>query len=122
MDCSRLLLVDNSAVPWLILVPEVDATEFHELTPGVQQRVLNEINSLSVFLKSHIGVDKINLGAIGNKVPQLHVHVVGRFRSDAYWPGVVWGAAPGSAYEVQTVENLRRDLAASVSLFSPGAE
>ena len=122
MDCSRLLLMDNIAVPWLILVPEVEATEFHELIPDIQRRVLNEINALSVFLKSHIGVDKINLGAIGNKVPQLHIHVVGRFESDVYWPGVVWGASPGPNYGVQTVEDFRRDLAAEVPLFSSGGE
>lgn len=103
-DCHRLgrftlshvLLHRNAILPWFILVPEVGAevTELHEL--GVQERrVLDqEVDVLARFVKPGLGAQKLNIAAIGNIVPQLHVHVVGRSPGDPCWPGVVWGNLP----------------------------
>jgi len=121
MICSRLLLMNNALVPWFILVPEVQVTEFHDLPSEQQHQLLDEINALSGFIMAHFGAEKINLGAIGNKVRQLHIHVIGRFESDAYWPGVVWGAPGTKPCDEGTVRSLRVALAEKLTHFSPDA-
>ena len=79
---SLLLLLDNALVPWFILVPRVAVTEVYELEREVQLALLDQVNALSRLLKDELGVDKVNVAAIGNVVRQLHVHVVAR-RTDA---------------------------------------
>lgn len=92
LGSTLLLLLDNSLVPWFILVPEVEVTEFHELEQTTQLQLLEHINLLSTHLKQDLSVDKVNVAAIGNIVRQLHIHVVGRNENDYCWPNVVWGA------------------------------
>ena len=110
MGCSRLLLMDNALIPWFILVPETTATELYQLEPQLQLSLLSNINSLSGFIQDHFSTHKLNIAAIGNQVRQLHVHVIGRYENDPYWPGVVWGAERGPAYSEDKVESLRRVL------------
>jgi len=98
IDNSLLLLMDNSLVPWLILVPMVDVIEFHELDHDTQLQLLEQINLLSAYLKDEFALDKINVAAIGNIVRQMHIHVVGRSEQDYCWPNVVWGAEGRQAY------------------------
>jgi len=98
IDNSLLLLMDNSLVPWLILVPMVEVTEFHELEQDTQLQLLEQINLLSAYLKEEYAPDKINVAAIGNIVRQMHIHVVGRSEQDYCWPNVVWGAEGRQAY------------------------
>ena len=86
-----LLLHNNAAVIWFIIVPKTDKTELFELPSAEQQQLLNEINRLSAYLKEQHGCDKINIATIGNIVSQLHIHIIGRNKNDPYWPGVVWG-------------------------------
>ena len=83
--------------------------------------LLTGIMALSGLLTDVLGCHKVNLGAIGNMVPQFHFHVVGRWRHDPYWPGVVWGqSAPGCVYETAQVRGLRSQaLAALESLDAP---
>ena len=104
----HILLHRDAHVRWLILVPESPATEWHEL-PGPMRNHLAAVSSaLSAMLKIDFACDKVNIAAIGNMVPQFHFHVVGRFRTDPYWPGVVWGRVePGCVYGENDVENLR---------------
>lgn len=85
------LLMNNCLVPWFILVPKTDKTELHQLDAKTQYRCVDEINHVSKFISSEYQPDKLNVAAIGNIVKQLHIHVVGRFENDPYWPGVVWG-------------------------------
>ncbi|HGY90220.1 MAG TPA: HIT family protein [Planctomycetes bacterium] len=92
---SRVLLHKNSTVPWFILVPEVEATELFELEGEERSRLAAEMDALAAHVKRAFHCDKINVAAIGNLVPQLHVHVIGRRRDDPAWPGVVWGAPIG---------------------------
>ena len=94
-----ILLHRDAHVRWFILVPETDATEWHELPPDLRGRLSEASSAISSMLKAELACDKVNIAAIGNLVPQFHFHVIGRRRSDPYWPGVVWGrVVPGAAY------------------------
>ncbi|MCU5783790.1 hypothetical protein MA04_03090 [Alcanivorax balearicus MACL04] len=78
--------------PWLVVVPRrLDIREWHQLAEEEQHRLLKVVNGLAAELERITGADKINIGALGNLVPQLHVHVIARFRDDPCWPGPVWG-------------------------------
>lgn len=114
LDNTLLLLMDNSLVPWMILVPMVQVTEWHELEWDSQLQILGQINLISQHLKNEYAIDKINLAAIGNIVRQLHIHIIGRSESDYCWPNVVWGAAGRRSYAEPEIENtvaaVKRDL------------
>ncbi len=91
LPLSRVLAIDDAVYPWLVLVPRhPGAVEIADL--GVDATVLmEEIVEMSRLLKRVTGCDKINVGAIGNVVPQLHIHVVARRKNDPLWPKPVWG-------------------------------
>lgn len=96
LDLCHVLLHRNATLPWFILVPEVGTgvTELHEMDRDQRLRLDDELSRVARFVKSRLGAKKINVGAIGNLVPQLHVHVIGRDPADPCWPGVVWGRLP----------------------------
>ena len=86
--------------PWLVLVPRrADITEIFELRPLDQVLLTLELELVAGALKKVTGAAKINVGALGNIVRQLHVHIVARFEGDANWPGPVWGFGSAEAYE-----------------------
>ena len=90
---SQVRLMDDTRFPWLLLVPRVaGAAEWIDLDGGQQRLLLAEINQVSQLLRAANGVEKLNIGALGNIVRQLHVHIVGRHAGDAAWPGPVWGS------------------------------
>ncbi len=90
----RVLRMNDAAYPWLILVPRLtDAREIVDLSAADRVRLMDEIAWASQALKDLRQPDKINIGALGNVVPQLHVHVLGRFKDDPAWPKPVWGHA-----------------------------
>lgn len=92
LPLSQLLLMNDERFPWFILVPQrVGISEIYQLSESDQQQLWQESALLSAGLTRGFAADKINIGALGNLVPQLHVHHVARFRSDACWPGPVWG-------------------------------
>ena len=109
---SELLLMDNALVPWLILVPRVAATELHLLDDATRRQLSDETTAVGAFVAGAFPVDKLNVAAIGNVVPQLHVHVVGRRRDDFAWPGVVWGRPERAAYPVDAVGTIRAQATA----------
>jgi diadenosine tetraphosphate (Ap4A) HIT family hydrolase len=90
-DRFSYLLHHNAEVVWFILVPHTEVTELYQLDSGLQLQVYQQINILSDYIHNHFSIDKINVASIGNVVPQLHIHVIGRRRDDVYWPDVVWG-------------------------------
>lgn len=91
---SRVLLMDDARFPWLILVPRVpDARELHALAEATREALFDEIVRASAALERATGAEKMNVAALGNVVPQLHVHVIARRAGDAAWPGPVWGVA-----------------------------
>ena len=95
----RVLLFRDQRFPWLILVPRrTPAVEIIDLDPADQSRLWSEVAAASVVLKSMTGCHKLNVAALGNMVPQLHVHIVARFRSDAAWPQPVWGQGRAEPY------------------------
>jgi diadenosine tetraphosphate (Ap4A) HIT family hydrolase len=97
---SCVLLKDDANFPWLILVPERwNLTELHDLKPVDLETVTDEIVRASRALKAVFKPDKINIAALGNQVPQLHIHVIARFTDDPAWPRPVWDAVPPHAYE-----------------------
>ncbi len=100
LELSRVLLMNDSAFPWLILVPERDdITEIHALNEKDRALLIEEVALASQVIQQLYMPDKINIGALGNLVPQLHVHVVGRYAADRAWPGPVWGTGPAMPYE-----------------------
>lgn len=89
---SQVRLMDDTRYPWLVLVPRVNAvSEWLDLDGGQQRLLLAEINQAGQLIRAQPGVEKLNIGALGNIVRQLHVHLVGRHDGDAAWPGPVWG-------------------------------
>ena len=91
----ELLLMDDDRYPWLILVPRsAGARELTDLDEGDRAQLWREIDAASRALLDAFAPDKLNIGALGNVVSQLHVHVIARYRHDDAWPGPAWGAHP----------------------------
>ncbi|SQD76871.1 HIT domain-containing protein [Moritella yayanosii] len=98
----QVLLANDGNFPWLILVPKINnISEFHELTDEQQVQFLSESNAVSKLLKDGLSADKINIAALGNMVPQLHIHHVARFKHDACWPKPIWGQIPAISRTAQ---------------------
>lgn len=92
-------LMEDARYAWLILVPRiVDAVEIIDLPDSAQQRLTVEIARAGRALRAVAAPHKLNIGALGNVVRQLHVHVVARFEGDAAWPGPVWGHGRAEPY------------------------
>ena len=99
LKLSRVLVMNDANFPWLILVPRrAGATDIIDLGPE-QPLLMDELALASRALKDETRCDKLNVAAIGNLVPQLHIHIVARRKDDALWPKPVWGAAPPRAYD-----------------------
>ena len=102
--CS-LWLMNNASVPWFILVPNLShAIELTDLPITQQQQVLHEMNQVAAMVTSLYNPDKLNIGALGNVVSQLHIHVIGRFTNDPAWPNPVWGQLAANAYSEAQLE------------------
>jgi diadenosine tetraphosphate (Ap4A) HIT family hydrolase len=99
LPLCRLLLMDDANYPWCILVPRrAGVREIHELDAADRAALLDEVTALSVAMQSAFAADKMNVAALGNVVPQLHVHVIARRVGDAAWPRPVWGAVARRPY------------------------
>jgi diadenosine tetraphosphate (Ap4A) HIT family hydrolase len=99
LGLCELRLMDDSRWPWLILIPQRAAiTEIHELSPLDQTMLTFEAGIAAQALQTVTGCDKINSGALGNIVRQLHLHVIGRNPGDPGWPGPVWGHGERQPY------------------------
>lgn len=107
----RCLLMNDMHYPWLILVPQVaEVREIFELPVKDQQQLLRESSWVSERLAKHFNADKINIAALGNVVPQLHVHHIVRYRNDAAWPAPVWGRHPAEPYTAGNLAMMRARL------------
>lgn len=92
-------LMDDAHHPWLILVPRVeDAVDITDLDAAQQSTLMREIDRAARALQSAVKPHKLNVAALGNVVPQLHVHVIARYRDDIAWPRPVWGTATAQPY------------------------
>ena len=115
LPLSRVLVIKDANYPWLLLVPRrPDAVEIIDLNEIEQAQLTTEINRVARALKEITKCDKLNVAALGNLVPQLHVHVIARRTSDAAWPRPVWGVMPPLAHDAEEVQNfisaLRRKI------------
>ncbi|NVH64144.1 HIT domain-containing protein [Pseudomonas simiae] len=109
----RLLLSNDSNYPWFILVPRINGiSEVFQLDVADQQRLWQETTTLAQMLNEGFCADKMNIGALGNVVSQLHVHVIVRKRDDAAWPAPVWGKHPALPYTDEQVATVLAHLRA----------
>lgn len=112
----KALLMNDSNYPWIILVPQVvDIYELHELNHKQRRALWDESERVSNALLQLFDSTKLNIAALGNIVPQLHIHHIARRTDDAAWPAPVWGKLPAQPYEADFLDNrlklLRRALA-----------
>jgi diadenosine tetraphosphate (Ap4A) HIT family hydrolase len=106
-----LLLARDANYPWLILVPRIaDIEEIYQLDREQRSQLLEESCILARGLQNEFGADKLNIAALGNVVPQLHLHHIVRLHSDAAWPGPVWGAVPPTDYSAQALDEIKKRL------------
>jgi len=103
--------MDDRRFPWCVLVPRRPGLrELHDLPADDLTRLMTEVVTVSRALQTHCRAFKINVGALGNLVPQLHVHVVGRREDDAAWPGPVWGHGQALPYDRAEAARLKSVL------------
>jgi diadenosine tetraphosphate (Ap4A) HIT family hydrolase len=117
MALSRVLVMNDSTYPWLILVPRrTGIIEIIDLEEAERTQLMSEISLAAQALKDITRCDKLNIAAIGNVVPQLHVHIVARRRDDPAWPKPVWGAAPPRPYESGQIVNFAQAIRQAVGI------
>ena len=117
LSLCRVLLMNDCRFPWAILVPRrARLAELHDLPPADRARLIDEITLVSAALKKVSGAQKMNIGALGNIVRQLHIHVVGRNEGDDAWPGPVWGAGERVPYAEGAAEACASELRKALEL------
>lgn len=116
----RLLLMNDKSYPWFILVPKRhDITEIYQLSPADRQQLLKESCHLSEIIAKLFQADKINLAALGNMVPQLHIHHVVRYKTDRAWPKPIWGLHAAQPYTNRELRETCANLIAHLEGFTP---
>lgn len=111
LPLCRVLLMNESRYPWFILVPRrAGIREIHELELADRQQLWQESDQVSRALMALFQPDKLNLAALGNMVPQLHLHHIARFQTDAAWPAPVWGKFAPEPYPPEMVASLCRKM------------
>ncbi len=111
-ELCRLLLMNDANFPWFILVPEREGVqEIFQLSQEDQGRLMLESSRLARHLAESYAADKLNVAALGNLVPQLHIHHIVRYRSDPAWPQPVWGKVPPHPYDPAEVDRIQENIA-----------
>ena len=111
LPLSRVMVINDANYPWLLLVPRrPDITEVIDLDEVAQAQLMTEVTRVASALRDVTACHKLNIAALGNAVPQLHVHIIARFRTDPAWPKPVWGVAPPRAYEREDLHNFVQPL------------
>ena len=114
---SRLFVFNDSRYHWGLLVPRrPNIVEMCDLSAEDQAQMMKEIVQLSNIIRTLPGVEKLNVGNLGNMVLQLHVHVIGRFEGDPAWPGPVWGVAGAEPYTPEALAQAVRAASAALGL------
>ncbi len=117
LPLCKLLLCNDSAYPWFILVPKVtDIKDVYQLDWQQQQQLLNESSLLSELVMQVFSGDKMNVAALGNVVEQLHVHHIVRYKSDISWPKPIWGQQPSTPYTDAELTELKGKLLPQLSI------
>ena len=108
LPLSHLLLMNDSNYPWFILVPARDGMrEIYQLEAADRTQLLDESCALSEFIMDYYKGEKLNVAALGNQVPQLHLHHIVRYASDPAWPGPIWGKQTANAYSAAAIDEIR---------------
>ena len=111
LPLCRVLLANDQQYPWFILVPmKNDIKEIIDLSEAEQQQLWQESAKFSHILKSVYAPDKLNVAALGNMVPQLHIHHVVRFTDDAAWPAPIWGKLPAVVYDAAQIAAIKAKI------------
>lgn len=117
LNDGTLLLHRNAAVGWLILVPDTEAVDWHQLDDAEHERVTAQIRQLTHWAADWFHADKMNVATLGNSVRQMHIHIIARHVSDPCWPLPVWGFLDTRRdYDTQTLATISRALEQSVDL------
>ncbi|MEQ1440620.1 HIT domain-containing protein [Fontimonas sp. SYSU GA230001] len=113
---SRVLLMNDARYPWVILVPRRSGIrEIYELNPADQHTLIRESSAVGQAMMELFGGDKLNVAALGNLVPQLHLHHVVRRQTDPAWPAPVWGRLPPQPYTARALDETLQTLRAHLS-------
>ena len=108
LELCYLLLMNDANYPWFILVPaRAGVSEIFQLNEADQSLLLQESTRLAAYIYRNFNAHKINIAALGNVVPQLHIHHIVRYQDDACWPKPVWGQQPSIAYSEDQVNEIR---------------
>ena len=112
----RLLLMQDANYPWFILVPDRDnISELYQLSAADQQQFIRESSIIARLLQDQFNADKINIAALGNIVPQLHIHHVARYKTDIAWPAPIWGKFPSKPYTQKQLDEVISKLKTSLN-------
>ncbi len=104
LQLCRVLLMNDSQFPWLILVPErAELSEIYQLSEQDQHTFMQESSYVAQQLADSYLADKMNIAALGNMVPQLHIHHVVRYKSDKAWPAPIWGKFDAVPYSEEAL-------------------
>ena len=108
---SKLYVKNDKDNPWFVLVPrKAQASELVDLTHEEQCMLMEEVSIVSEFLKKYYMPTKINIGALGNIVRQLHIHIIARYETDQAWPQALWGTTPEVFFEQLELENIKSNF------------
>lgn len=117
LSASALLLQRNAALPWFIVFPDTQLEDVLDLPVEQMHAVLADCAAVSSFIKNSLGYPKVNFAGLGNVLPDMHLHVIGRRNGDVCWPNPVWGNLPdGAAYAAATLDQWQTQLQQTIGL------
>lgn len=117
LPVATLLLMDDARYPWCILVPRIPGMrDLHDLPRRRRGAFMDEVDRVARVLQARFRAEKINVAALGNQVPQLHVHVIARHSEDAAWPAPVWGVGTQQHYPAEDAARIIAELRAALDL------
>jgi diadenosine tetraphosphate (Ap4A) HIT family hydrolase len=120
LPLSRVLVIKDAHYPWLLLVPRrPEIVEIIDLDEVEQAQLMTEISRVARALKDVTKCEKLNIAALGNMVPQLHIHIIARRSSDAAWPRPVWGVMPPHPHDTDEVQRFISALRRKIWLAPP---
>lgn len=105
LPLSQLRIIPDGDNPWFLLIPMREGKkDWSDLDLDDQYQLTQEINQVCNLLKEHKDPDKLNVASLGNMVPQLHIHVIARYKEDRAWPGPIWGTESTSEFTLEDIE------------------
>ena len=117
LPLCRLLFMNDENYPWVILVPRLpQAKELIDIPDSLHPQFWEEMRRVSVAMQKIFTPDKLNVAALGNMVPQLHIHVIARFKSDLAWPKPVWGTVAAKSYTEAKSAELITKISAEIKV------